>query len=80
MTLFNFIIFLVVGQPSAKVAKPKDVTLKMWKSGFSVDDGPFRSFDDPANQEFLTSIKRGYFLFYIYCYIIIYSSVLPPPN
>merc|ERR1719462_90654 len=25
----------------------------MWKTGFTVDDGPLRKYDDPANQEFL---------------------------
>lgn len=33
--------------------------LKMWSNGFSVDDGPLRSFDDPENREFLASISRG---------------------
>lgn len=39
--------------------KSRDVVLKMWKTGFSVDDGPFREFSDPANRDFLDSIGRG---------------------
>ena len=33
--------------------------LKLWKNGFTVDDGPLRKFDDPANKEFLEAIRRG---------------------
>jgi UBX domain-containing protein 1 len=36
-----------------------DMTLKMWKKGFSVDDGELRLYEDPANREFLDSISRG---------------------
>ncbi|XP_020608910.1 NSFL1 cofactor p47-like [Orbicella faveolata] len=37
----------------------KEVVLKFWSNGFSVDDGPLRSFEDPANEQFLNSVKRG---------------------
>jgi UBX domain-containing protein 1 len=33
--------------------------LKLWRNGFSVDDGPLRAYDDPANAQFLASIKLG---------------------
>ena len=33
--------------------------LKLWKNGFTVNDGPLRSFEDPKNKEFLSSIQRG---------------------
>ncbi|KAL9978481.1 hypothetical protein ACROYT_G016001 [Oculina patagonica] len=36
-----------------------EVALKFWSNGFSVDDGPLRSMDDPANEQFLNSVKRG---------------------
>ena len=36
------------------------MVLKLWKNGFSVDDGPLRTYSDPANQEFLDTIKKGY--------------------
>ena len=33
--------------------------LKLWKNGFSVDDGPLRDFKDEQNREFLDSISKG---------------------
>jgi len=36
-----------------------DMVLKLWKNGFSVDDGPLRDFKDPANKEFLDSVSKG---------------------
>lgn len=38
---------------------PRAVTLKLWKTGFSLDDGPVRDYQDPTNKEFLDYIKRG---------------------
>ncbi|XP_068708774.1 NSFL1 cofactor p47-like [Montipora foliosa] len=37
----------------------KEVALKFWSNGFSVDDGPLRSFDDPSNEQFLSSVRKG---------------------
>ena len=34
--------------------------MKLWKNGFSVNDGPLRTFDDEENKEFLDSIRKGY--------------------
>lgn len=34
-------------------------TITMYRSGFTVDNGPYRRLDDPANAEFLTSLARG---------------------
>jgi len=51
-----------VGTPLASQPPPAEdieVTLKMWKNGFSVDDGQLRPYDDPDNREFLRSIQRG---------------------
>ena len=31
----------------------------MWKDGFSVDGGPLRRYDDPANKQFLDEITQG---------------------
>jgi len=39
--------------------QPKDIKLCMWKSGFTVGDGPLRKYDDPANQQFLDDITQG---------------------
>lgn len=33
--------------------------LKFWNNGFSIDDGPLRAYDDPANGPFLASIRNG---------------------
>ncbi|XP_026934513.1 NSFL1 cofactor p47 isoform X1 [Sagmatias obliquidens] len=35
------------------------VVLKLWKSGFSLDNGELRSYQDPSNAQFLESIRRG---------------------
>jgi UBX domain-containing protein 1 len=35
------------------------MVLKLWKNGFSVDDGPVRDFSDPGNRAFLTDIQNG---------------------
>lgn len=34
--------------------------ITMYRSGFTVDDGPYRRLDDPSNSEFLTSMARGH--------------------
>jgi len=38
---------------------PRSVTLKLWKTGFSLDEGPVRDYHNPSNKEFLEYIKRG---------------------
>ncbi|CAJ0928864.1 unnamed protein product, partial [Mesorhabditis belari] len=38
----------------------REICLTMWANGFSVEDGPLRSFDDAANQAFLQEIMRGH--------------------
>uniref|UniRef100_A0A3B3RZL4 NSFL1 cofactor p47 n=1 Tax=Paramormyrops kingsleyae TaxID=1676925 RepID=A0A3B3RZL4_9TELE len=35
------------------------VVLKLWKTGFSLDDGDLRNYSDPSNALFLESIRRG---------------------
>ncbi|XP_067887978.1 NSFL1 cofactor p47-like isoform X3 [Heterodontus francisci] len=35
------------------------ILLKLWKNGFSLDDGELRTYSDPTNAEFLESISRG---------------------
>lgn len=42
------------------VKKEKTVTLSFYKNGFTVDDGPLRKYDDPANHSFLDEINKGY--------------------
>jgi len=44
----------------AKKAKPpREFVLKMWRQGFSIDDGDLRPYNDPANRAFLSSVMRG---------------------
>jgi UBX domain-containing protein 1 len=33
--------------------------LTFWKTGFTIDDGPLQSYDDPANKAFLVAINSG---------------------
>lgn len=48
---------VVSGPPRPK--QPKVHILKLWKNGFTVDDGALRSYSDPNNREFLDSIQKG---------------------
>lgn len=34
--------------------------ITMYRNGFVLDDGPFRSLDDPANAPFLADLERGF--------------------
>lgn len=34
-------------------------TITMYRDGFTVDDGPYRPVNDPANSEFLSALARG---------------------
>ncbi|XP_041860744.1 NSFL1 cofactor p47 isoform X2 [Melanotaenia boesemani] len=35
------------------------VVLKLWKTGFSLDNGELRNYNDPGNANFLDAIRRG---------------------
>ncbi|XP_034447205.1 NSFL1 cofactor p47 [Hippoglossus hippoglossus] len=35
------------------------VVLKLWKTGFSLDNGELRNYSDPGNSNFLEAIRRG---------------------
>uniref|UniRef100_A0A8C9PCA2 NSFL1 cofactor n=1 Tax=Spermophilus dauricus TaxID=99837 RepID=A0A8C9PCA2_SPEDA len=49
-----------VTKSPGETSKPRvHVVLKLWKSGFSLDNGELRSYQDPANAQFLESIRRG---------------------
>ncbi|KAJ8904657.1 hypothetical protein NDN08_001175 [Rhodosorus marinus] len=41
---------------------PREVNYRLtfWRDGFTVEDGPFRRYDDPANRRFLEEIERGF--------------------
>jgi len=38
---------------------PREHTITFYQNGFTVDDGPLRTMDDPANAAFLTDVNRG---------------------
>ncbi|KAB0803498.1 hypothetical protein PPYR_00468 [Photinus pyralis] len=40
-------------------SRPEEVTLKLWRDGFSLNDGDLRQYTDPQQTEFLDSIRRG---------------------
>ncbi|CAK8697965.1 unnamed protein product [Clavelina lepadiformis] len=49
----------IPGQEPPQERGPVNVSLRLWSNGFTVDDGPLREFKDPANEDFLNSIKKG---------------------
>ena len=36
-----------------------DLVLKLWKDGFTIDDGPLRPYHDEESKEFLHAIQKG---------------------
>ncbi|XP_063171280.1 UBX domain-containing protein 2A isoform X2 [Candoia aspera] len=48
-----------VSTEQAKLKSKADTIIKLWKNGFTVNDGELRSYTDVANQRFLDSIKNG---------------------
>jgi len=46
-------------QGGEKRAESRHFVLKMWRDGFSLDDGEIRKYDDPQNRDFLASVMRG---------------------
>ncbi|KAA0188629.1 Protein tyrosine phosphatase shp1/cofactor for p97 atpase-mediated vesicle membrane fusion, partial [Fasciolopsis buskii] len=44
---------------TAKHGEEHSVVVKMWRDGFSLDDGPLRSYNDPASRSFLEEIQAG---------------------
>ncbi|XP_074847437.1 UBX domain-containing protein 2A isoform X1 [Carettochelys insculpta] len=48
-----------VCMPPTKVKNEADVIIKLWKNGFTVNDGELRSYTDVANRQFLDAIKKG---------------------
>lgn len=35
------------------------IIIKLWSNGLSINDGPLRPYEEPENQAFLNSIKKG---------------------
>ncbi|XP_073731230.1 NSFL1 cofactor p47 [Misgurnus anguillicaudatus] len=51
--------YVVGDRRQSSSSQDVNVVLKLWKSGFSLDDGELRNYTDPANALFLESIRRG---------------------
>ncbi|MEE6506463.1 hypothetical protein FKM82_007682 [Ascaphus truei] len=49
----------VTGGRRQHSAQDVHVVLKLWKNGFSLDESDLRSYQDPANAQFLEAIRRG---------------------
>lgn len=43
---------------------PLDITLRLWHSGFTVNDGTLREYSDPQNRDFLDTVRKGYEILY----------------
>lgn len=37
-----------------------EMVLKLWREGFSINNGELRAYSDPANRELLDYVRRGY--------------------
>lgn len=55
----TIIPFLKVIPGARQPEQPRTVVLKLWKTGFSLDEGPVRDYQNPTNKDFLEYIKRG---------------------
>ncbi|XP_075701216.1 NSFL1 cofactor p47 [Rhinoderma darwinii] len=49
----------VAGARKHRQGQDVHVVLKLWKNGFSLDEGEMRSYQDPSNAQFLEAIRRG---------------------
>jgi len=39
--------------------EPVEISLRLWQSGFTIDDGPLRPYAEQQNKEFLDTVRRG---------------------
>ena len=47
------------GGGDAAAAPPVQHTITFWQNGFTVNDGPLRRYDDPANMPFMQAVTKG---------------------
>lgn len=45
--------------PPDKGGEVKKITLSLYRNGFQIDGGEFRDFKDPANQQFMDTLKKN---------------------
>ncbi|MEE6476938.1 hypothetical protein FKM82_011290 [Ascaphus truei] len=41
------------------VGSKADIVIKMWKNGFTINDGELRDYTDAANRQFMDSMRKG---------------------
>ncbi|XP_077500316.1 NSFL1 cofactor p47-like isoform X4 [Amblyomma americanum] len=49
----------IVAAPATNPRPPVSRVLKMWRDGFSIDEGPLHAYDDPSSRDFLQAICQG---------------------
>ncbi|KAF8795740.1 NSFL1 cofactor p47-like [Argiope bruennichi] len=49
----------VAGPSDENAPREVEVVLRLWQTGFTVDDGPLRDYNDPRSKEFLECIRKG---------------------
>lgn len=63
MLCVNFIILVLVipsrSSTSKRSSNQEEVVLKVWKEGFTINDGELHSINEPENREFLLLVARG---------------------
>ncbi|XP_068136336.1 UBX domain-containing protein 2A [Hyperolius riggenbachi] len=47
------------GVPNASPEDEAKVVIRMWKNGFTIDDGQLRDYTDAANRQFMDSVRKG---------------------
>ncbi|KAG8227241.1 hypothetical protein J437_LFUL003972 [Ladona fulva] len=50
---------VIQGPSTSRQESQSEVTLKMWKEGFSIDDGPLRLYTEPDSRAFLDAVRQG---------------------
>ena len=36
--------------------------ITLYRNGFTIDDGEFRAYNDPANKKFMAELNKGYLI------------------
>lgn len=53
------VVAATAGAATGGLPEARDVVLRLWSTGFTIDDGQLRAYSDPANVAFLNSVKKG---------------------
>lgn len=55
---------------SKRSSNQEEVVLKVWKEGFTINDGELHSINEPENREFLLLVARGLDIFILIIYLL----------